>query len=249
MDIDHILAHHLLDRRLAYLFSIGPLRIYLTIHVVMILTAALLLLIAVFVARAQSGTVSTGLANFFEMVIIYFRDEVVRPNLGIRGDKYLPYFLTLFFFILLCNLIGLIPFAMTPTSNITVTGAMALLTFLLINISGIWEQGPVHYVQSLVPHGLPFWLVPFIFAIEALGLITKALALCIRLFANMIAGHMLIIVILCLIFIFNSLWVAPISIAGAVAISLLEVFVCCLQAYVFTLLTALFVGAAVNPQH
>jgi len=222
---------------------------YLTIHVLMIWIASSILIAGAFIARRQAGTVSHGLANFLELIILYFRDEVVRPNLGERGDKYLPYFLTLFFFILLCNLIGLVPYAMTPTSNIAVTAGMAFLTFALINVSGIWELGPVHYVKSFVPHGLPFWLIPGIWLIEVLGLFTKALALCIRLFANMIAGHMLILVILCLIFIFNSLWIAPISLGVAVAISVLEVFVCCLQAYVFTLLTALFVGAAVNPQH
>jgi F-type H+-transporting ATPase subunit a len=249
MDIDHVLTHHLIDRRLAYLFSIGHVPVYLTIHVLMMLIAATLLVVGAIVARRQAGTVSRGLANFLEMIIVYFRDEVVRPNLGEHGDKYLPYFLTLFFFILLCNLIGLIPYAMTPTSNIAVTGGLAFLTFAFINISGLWELGPVRYMKSFVPHGLPIGLVPAIWAIEVLGLFTKALALCIRLFANMIAGHMLILVIISLIFIFNNLWIAPMSIAVAVAISVLEVFVCFLQAYVFTLLTALFVGAAVNPQH
>lgn len=249
MDLEHVLSHHLIDRHLAYLFSIGHIPIYLTIHVLMMLIASTLMVIGMLVARRQSGTVSRGLANALELVILYFRDEVVRPNLGEKGDKYLPYFLTLFFFILLCNLIGLIPYAMTPTSNVAVTGAMAFLTFALVNVSGIFELGPIHYIQSFVPHGLPWWLVPGIWGIEVLGLFTKALALCIRLFANMIAGHMLILVIISLIFIFNNLWVAPVSIGVAVAISVLEVFVGFLQAYVFTLLTALFVGAAVNPQH
>src|SRR5690349_6755803 len=219
MDIDAILSHHLLDRRIAHLFSIGSFPIYLTMHSVMMLIAAGLLIGAALIARRQSGLVSTGLGNVFEMVILYFRDEVVRPNLGPYGDKYLPYFLTLFFFILLCNLIGLVPFGMTATSNVAVTGAMALLTFILVVGSGIIEQGPVHFLKSFVPHGLPFWLVPFIFLIEFLGLFTKALALCIRLFANMIAGHMLILVMISMIFMFRTLWLAPISVAGAAAIS------------------------------
>jgi F-type H+-transporting ATPase subunit a len=249
MDIDAILSHHLIDRRIAFLFSMGSFPVYLTMHSLMMLIAGALLIMSAMIARRQSGQVSTGLGNAFEAVIVYFRDEVVRPNLGALGDKYLPYFLTLFFFILFLNLLGLVPFGMTATSNVAVTGALALLTFLLIVGSGIIEQGPVHFLQTFVPHGLPFWLVPFIFAIEFLGLFTKALALCIRLFANMIAGHMLILVMICMIFMFQTIWLAPISIAGAVAISVLEVFVCFLQAYVFTLLTALFVGAAVNPQH
>ncbi|HVO33174.1 MAG TPA: F0F1 ATP synthase subunit A [Elusimicrobiota bacterium] len=249
MDIDHILAHHLLDRRLAYLFHVGPLPVYLTIHGVMLLVAAALVTVGTLTARAQSGAVSTGWANFFEMIIVYIRDEIVRPNLGERGDKYLPYFLTLFFFILTCNLLGLVPFGMTATSNVAVTGALAALTFLMIISSGIFEHGPVHFLQSFVPSGLPWWLVPVIFFFEVLGLFTKAFALCVRLFANMIAGHIAILVIISLIFLFRTLWLAPISIVAAAAVSLLEVFICFLQAYVFTLLTALFVGAAVNPQH
>ncbi len=250
MDIDSVLTHHLVDHRLAHLFTIGSISIDLTMHSLMMLIAATLLMIGAVIARRQSAVAgSRGLGNAFEMVILYFRDEVVRPNLGPVSDKYLPYFLTLFFFILLCNLLGLVPYGMTATSNIAVTGGLALLTFLMVVATGIWEQGPVHFLKTFVPHGLPFWLVPFIFFIEFLGLFTKALALCIRLFANMIAGHMLILVMLCMIFMFKTIWLAPISVAGAVAISVLEVFVCFLQAYVFTLLTALFVGAAVNPQH
>jgi F-type H+-transporting ATPase subunit a len=249
MDIDHILAHHLLDHRIAYLFKIGPVPVYLTEHGIMMVIAGLILILAAWIARLQSGGLGRGIANFFEMIIVYLRDEIIRPSLGDRGDKYLPYFLTLFFFILTCNLIGIVPFGKTATSNISVTGAMALTTFLLIIVSGMAEQGPAHYVQSLVPSGLPVLLIPVMFFLEVLGLFTKALALCIRLFANMIAGHIAILVIISLIFLFKSIWVAPVSIAAAVAVSVLEVFICFLQAYVFTLLTALFVGVAVNPQH
>lgn len=256
MDIDSILAHHLLDHRIAYLFSIGPLPIYLTSHGVIMVIAALLLLITFSLAvrrgRRPGGVAvaaPTGIVNALEAVAVYMRDEIVRPNLGPAGDRYLPYFLTLFFFILTCNLIGMVPFGKTATANIAVTSAMAFSTFCMINFTGVRHQGALHYVGSLVPHGLPVWLVPVMFVLEVLGLFTRALALAVRLFANMIAGHIALLVILCLIFIFKSIWVAPVSVAAAVAISLLEVFVCFLQAYVFTLLTALFVGAAVHPQH
>jgi len=123
------------------------------------------------------------------------------------------------------------------------------MTFMMINIAGIREHGVIHYLGSYVPHGLPFWLVPLMFVIEILGLFTKAFALCIRLFANMIAGHIVILAFMALIFIFQSVLIAPVSIAAAVGLSLLELFVAFLQAYVFTLLTAVFVGGAVNPQH
>jgi len=249
MDFVEILEHHLLDHKIARLFSVGQHSFYLTTHNLMMAIASALLLGLLLVARRQSGAVSTGWANLFEVFIVYIRDEIVRPNLGEAGDRYLPYFLTLFFFILLCNLLGLVPFGATATGNIAVTAAMALTTFLMINIAGVRELGFLHYMQTYVPPGLPFWLVPLMFVIEILGLFTKSFALCIRLFANMIAGHIVILAFLGLIFIFHSVFIAPISIAAAVGLGLLELFVAFLQAYVFTLLTAVFVGGAVNPQH
>lgn len=250
MDIDSILAHHLLDHRIAYLFSIGSIPIYFTSHALMMLLAAGSIFVFALWAKRRSSLASVRMSNVLESVVLYIRDEMVRPNLGVHGDKYLPYFLTLFFFILLCNLIGMVPhYGRTATGNIAMTGGMALLTFLLINFSGIREHGLIHYIKSLIPHGLPWPLVPVMFCLEVLGLFTKALALSIRLFANMIAGHIAILVLISLIFLFKNILIAPISVAAAVAISMLEVFVCFLQAYVFTLLTALFVGAAVNPQH
>ena len=249
MDFVEILEHHLLDHKIAKLFTIGHTTFYLTTHNLMMAIASVLLLALLLIARRQSGAVSTGWANLFEIFIVYIRDEIVRPNLGDAGDKYLPYFLTLFFFILICNLLGIVPFGATATGNIAVTAAMALTTFLMISIAGIWELGFSHYVQTYIPHGLPFWLVPLMFVIEILGLFTKSFALCIRLFANMIAGHIVILAFMGLIFIFHSVYIAPISVAAAVGLGLLELFVAFLQAYVFTLLTAVFIGGAVNPQH
>src|SRR5688572_5028436 len=141
MDFVHILEHHLLDHKIVKLFTIAGIDFYLTTHIIMMLIASALLLTLLLVARKQAKGVSTGLANFFEIFIVYIRDEIVRPNLGHSGDKYLPYFLTLFFFILLCNLLGLVPFGATATGNIAVTTAMALTTFFMINIAGIRELG------------------------------------------------------------------------------------------------------------
>jgi F-type H+-transporting ATPase subunit a len=264
MDFVEILEHHLLDHKIAKLFTIGHATFYLTTHNLMMMIASAFLLGLLIIARRQSlpprqaglpagrqagSSAPTGWTNVFEIFIVYIRDEIVRPNLGEVGDKYLSYFLTLFFFILFCNLLGLVPFGATATGNIAVTAAMALTTFLMINIAGVRELGFLHYMQTYIPPGLPFWLVPLMFVIEILGLFTKSFALCIRLFANMIAGHIVILAFLGLIFIFKSLLIAPISVAAAVGLGLLELFVAFLQAYVFTLLTAVFVGGAVNPQH
>ncbi len=249
MDFVEILEHHLLDHRIARLFTVGNISVYLTTHKLMMICAGVLLLALLLIARRQARPVSRGWATLFEVFIVYIRDEIVRPNLGPASDKYLSYFLTLFFFILFCNLLGLVPFGATATGNIAVTAGMALTTFFMINISGVRELGFGHYLHTFIPPGLPFWLVPLMVVIEVLGLFTKSFALCIRLFANMIAGHIVILAFIGLIFIFRSVLIAPISIAAAVGLALLEIFVAFLQAYVFTLLTAVFVGGAVNPQH
>ncbi len=249
MDFIEILEHHLLDHKIKYLLNIGGTPIYLTTHGLMMAIAGVLLLILGVVARRRDGLVPQGFGNAIEAFVIYIRDEIVRPNLGEAGDTYLPYFLTLFFFILTCNLIGLVPYGATATGNISVAATLALCTFFMINFAGIKEHGVIHYLQTYIPHGLPFWLVPLMFTIEILGLFTKAFALCIRLFANMIAGHIVILGFISLIFIFKSIFVAPVSVGAAVGLGLLELFVAFLQAYVFTLLTAVFVGGSVNPQH
>lgn len=249
MNFAHMLEHHLLDHRIAHLFNIGSTSIDLTTHGLMMLIASGLLITLGLVARTQIQDVPTGVGNFLESFVVYIRDEIVVPNMGEGGVQYLSYFCTLFFFILTCNLIGLVPWGSTATGNISVTAALSITTFMLIHVAGIREHGVWHYIQTYIPHGLPFWLVPLMFVIEIMGLFTKAFALCIRLFANMIAGHIVILAFLSLIFIFKTVFVAPISIGAAVGLGLLELFVAFLQAYVFTLLTAVFVGAAVNPQH
>lgn len=251
MDFIEILEHHLLDHQLTHLFSVGGHSVDLTVHGLMMIIVGVGLILLLGMARAQSGQTATGLGNLFEVFIVYTRDEIVRPNLGEEaGDAYLPYFLTLFFFILGCNLLGLVPWGATATGNISVTAAMALTTYVLIHVSGVREHGPVHYLETYIPHGIPFWLIPLMFVIEfVIGPLTKSFALCIRLFANMIAGHIVILAFLSMIFIFKSVLIAPVSVAAAVGLGMLELFVAFLQAYIFTLLTAVFVGASVNPQH
>jgi F-type H+-transporting ATPase subunit a len=249
MNFVEILEHHILDHRLVHLFTVGKVQIDLTLHTLMMWIAGAILIVALLSARARMAQVAHGLGNAFEAFIVYIRDEIVRPNMGPDGDQYLHYFLTLFFFILVCNLIGLVPYGATATGNISVTTTLALTTFVLINFAGVRKHGVIHYLQSFIPHGLPIWLVPLMFVIEILGLFTKSFALCIRLFANMIAGHIVMLALISLIFIFKSVLIAPVSVAAAVGVGLLEIFVALLQAYIFTMLTALFVGAAVNPQH
>ncbi len=252
MNFEAILAHHLLDHPLLPLAAWG-IQLGVTKHVLMmwIVSAALLLIFgtAVHGRGRAAGLLKTAL----EAVVLFIRDDIVHPILGHATHAYLPYFLTVFFFVLLSNLAGLVPYGATATGNISVTAALALCTFGMIQVVGVREQGLVAYVKHIVPGGLPVYLVPLLFVIEILGLFAKCFALCIRLFANMIAGHIVALAFLSLIFIFATmspyvgLAVAPVSVGLALFVNCLDLLVALLQAYIFTMLTALFVGAAAHP--
>lgn len=228
--------------------TIGGFQLPVTKHTIMLITAAVLIFVLFIPARRiRSGAVPHGLANFFEVIILFIRDQVVSPSLGEEdGRKYLPYFLTAFFFVLFSNLLGMIPYGSTPTGNISVTASLAAISLLVMIGSGVVRHGPLGYLGSFVPHGVPIFVAPILFPIEIIGVLVKHFALCIRLFANMLAGHAVITVFLGLI---SSVFIAPISIIGAVAISLLELFVAFLQAYIFTMLSSLFLGGALHPEH
>jgi F-type H+-transporting ATPase subunit a len=252
LDFGALLSHHILDQAL-WIVPVGNYTIRITKHMLMMWIASALLIAALRWISRGKGMIPSRSRSLAEMLIVFIRDEIVAPNLGAYAPRYLHYFLTLFFFILCCNLIGLVPFGATATGNISVTATLAFTTFLLVNISGMAVLGPIGYVKNLVPSHMPLWLVPFVFFIELIGLITKHLALCIRLFANMFAGHLSILVIFGIIFMFPKLIVqmtiAPFSVLAALGLELLEIFVAILQAYIFTFLTAIFTGMAMQPEH
>jgi ATP synthase subunit 6 len=177
MNFVHTLEHHLLDHVFSRV-NAGPLSFLFTKHLLVMWVAAGLA-IALFVAAGQMSR--QGKRNrwvlFVESLVVFVRDEIVLPNLGEEGRRYVPYFLSAFFFILLMNLVGLVPGSATPTGNISVTAALALCTFFMINVAGIRAHGVAGYVKSLVPHGMPVWLLPLMYPIELLGLLTKTFAL------------------------------------------------------------------------
>ena len=251
LEVPFINAHHVFDGRipLPQFDPIFGIDLSITRHVVMMWAACAVLMVALTTAFRRPQTVPSGLANMFEAMVLFVRDEVVMPAMGDRGKPFLPYFLTVFFFILFCNLFGLLPYSATPTGNISVTAALALCSFALIQITGIVNNGLLGYFKSLVPSGIPWWLLPIMVPIEILGLFAKPFALCIRLFANMIAGHVAILVFLGLIIMLQSYLLAPASIVLAAAIYMLEIFIAFIQAFIFTLLSALFVGMAAHPEH
>lgn len=214
-----------------------------TKHVFFLLLAAVLLLwVAVTVARKyRKSLVPTGFTNLMELVVLFIRDEIALPNMGPAGIKYVPYLLTTFFFILIMNLTGLIPFGATATGNIAVTAGLAIIAFIMIQFAAIRAHGVGQYLKHLTG-GVHWALWPIMIPIEILGLFTKPFALCIRLFANMTGGHIVILSLIGLIFLFKSFVVAPVSVIFVLGIDMLELFVAFLQAYVFTMLTSLFMG-------
>lgn len=188
-----------------------------------------------------------GFQNLMESLFIYVRDEVVTPNVGgVRIASYLmPYFVALFFFILLMNLFGLIPGGHSPTSNISVTAGLAVTAFIVINITAMKEAGIGAWFKHLLG-GAPWWLFPIMVPIEIISMFVKPFALTIRLFANMTAGHVVILSLIGLIFFFKTVLVSPVSVGFALFIYTLELLVAFIQAYIFTILTAVFVGLAIG---
>lgn len=247
LDFSEILGHHLVDHRI---FSFGE-TLGFTKHALMILIAAFLAGGVVIAAARTQGRLRSAVEAF----ILFIRKDIADPALGDDADFYLPYLLTLFVFILLMNLLGLIPSGATPTGNISVTATLSLLTFLLIHGAGVIRHGPAHHLKNFVPRGVPWWAWPLVWCIEAAGFLTKSIALCIRLFANMTAGHMVILLFLGLILLAGQtslaagMVVAPIAVGLSVGLYMLELIVALIQAYVFTMLTAIFVGGALHPEH
>jgi F-type H+-transporting ATPase subunit a len=225
-----------------------------------LIAAALMIVILIPVVRHIARThVSRGwFMQMFEAMLLFIRDQVARPSIGGHAaDRFLPYLWTVFFFVLFNNLLGMIPGGASATANINVTGPLALMTLVTVLAAGMREMGVAGYWIGIVPHlDVPKLLKPMLWAlmffIEVVGLFIRHVVLSIRLFANMFAGHVVLSVILGFVLMAWGSWgslamVAPASIGGVVALSLLELFVAFLQAYVFTFLSALFIGAAVHP--
>jgi len=227
-------------------FAGGRLDLTPTKHVVMMWIAAALLVLVALLGARRRNVVPHGLYNFVEVLVAFVRNEIAVKNIGEKdADRFTPYLVTAFFFILFMNLFGLVPFAATATANLSVTVAMALFTFLITQWAAIRAMGVGGYLAHLtggVPKSL-WWLWPIMIPVEFLGLFTKPFALTVRLFANMVAGHFVILALLGLIFALNTPWVALASVPMALGIFLLELFVALVQAYIFAMLSALFIGS------
>lgn len=226
-----------------------PLPEFLSLHgLMLVLCAAFLLLIFGKVYRKQDE-VPRGLTNLLEVFIVFVRDEICIPHMGeADGRRMTPMFCSIWFFVLGLNMMGLIPLFSTATANIGVTAGLATITLVMMVAGGIYRNGMGGFVKSFVPHGIPWPVLIILVPIEVLGLLIKPLALTIRLFANMLAGHIVLFSLIGLGVIYGAVAVVP-SIAMACAIYLLEIFVAFLQAYIFTLLSSMFVGSMLHPSH
>ncbi|KUJ62674.1 ATP synthase F0 subunit A [Flavobacteriaceae bacterium CRH] len=233
----------------AFAFDARPLDFSITKNVFSMLMSEIILFLLFFaVARSykKNPNAPKGLAGFLEPLVTFVRDEIAVPNIGTKkAGKYMPYLLTIFFFIWINNLIGLIPFfpfSSNLTGNIYFTFVMAFITFIVTTLSG----NKSYWGHIFNTPGVPVWLAPIMIPVEIIGMLTKPFALMIRLFANITAGHIIILSLVSLIFIFKSIAVGPVAGAFVLFMSVLEMLVAALQAYVFTLLSALFIGQAVE---
>jgi F-type H+-transporting ATPase subunit a len=222
----------------------------ITKHVINMWIAAGILLLLLAAAVRRRAMVPKGGYNLVETFVLFVRDEIAVKNIGDHASQYTPYLCSAFFFILFMNLAGLLPIPAiagkfpgisTATGNLGVTVVLALFTFVVTQIAGMRAQGAIGYWAHLVPAGVPKWLFPIMVPVELLGLFTKPFALTVRLFANMVAGHIVIFFLIALTVLISPL-IAPVSVAFALGIYLLELFVALVQAYVFTMLSAVFIG-------
>ncbi len=262
--ISHTIIHHITNSNEIELPFLGQVRLphielfgidlSITKHVVMMWIAGLFLLLLFGFAFRRRSLVPSGVANLLEVGVQFVRDEIAIKNLGDEdGRRLSPYLLTVFFFIFTCNLLGLVPYAATATGNINVTGSLALGTLVLVQLEGIRRHGVLKHFKHMIPSGLPVWMFPvtlLIFFIELLGFIViKPFALMVRLFANMTAGHVAILAFISIVFALQSVLAAGLAVPFALFVYVLELLVALIQAYVFTMLTSLFIGLSLHPAH
>ena len=244
------IMHHVTD---SGYWEIPGLKVYLpdwmSNHVLMMMFAMCILFFLFGVLyRYKPGKAPRGWTNLLEAGVLFVRNDICIANLGEEdGRKMAPLFLTFFFFIVTCNLMGLIPLFTTATGNFNVTLGLSSVTFCFMVFGAIYVNGPVAFMKSFVPTGIPWPVLIIIIPLEVLGVVIKCVALTIRLFANMFAGHIVVFSLLGLVVTFG-LGGAP-GFIMALAINFLEIFIALLQAYIFTLLSAMFIGQMYHPAH
>ncbi len=245
-----------------FTWQVGPWTLVVSNHAFMILVVTAILLVTIPLAAHSPRLVPRGLQNVVESVCVYLREEMARPIIGHDTDRYIGFLWTVFFFVLTLNLIAMIPtekiislvtgqkchFGGPATANIFITGALGVIAFVMTHVYGIRQHGVFGYLVHLAPP-CPKWLLPLIYPLELVTLFVRPFTLAIRLFANIVAGHMVLATILGLIFVFQNAGVAVISVVASVALSFLELLVAFIQAYIFAFLCSLYIGLAISSEH
>ena len=231
--------------------NLRPLDFSITKNVcTLLLSVVVILMVFLKVANSykqRSGKSPKGLQSWIEPLIIFVRDDIAKPNLGHKYERFMPYLLTVFFFIWFNNMLGLVPFlpgGANLTGNISITVVLATITFLMVNFNG-----NKYYWKHIFTPDVPWWLYIVLVPVEIIGIFTKPIALAIRLFANITAGHILVLALIGLIFVFNSIFVSFVSVPFALFIYGIELLVAFIQAFIFTILSALFIGMAIEEHH
>jgi len=254
--LEHVVSHEL------FTVSIMGKELPFTNHMLMISVGSIALMIVLPLVIRQRQLIPKGFYNIIETICVFIREDVSRPFLKGHTDRYIGYLWSIFFFILTLNLLGMVPFnavigifigkqnhlSGAATGNLYVTGAMATFAFLLFHAAGIYEKGFVKYFATLSPK-VPWPMMPFMFLMELISSFVRLFSLAIRLFANILAGHILLAVLLGFIIMFKTFVVGFAAIFATTLMSLLEIFVAFLQAYIFTFLTTIFIGFAISEEH
>lgn len=272
-NLSEFILHHIVDSHEWHPTPWGPsipLPAPLSLHVLMLLIGAVFTFLLARTAVKRVKLLPTSpIGHMVEVLLLYLRDEVARPNIGKKdGDKWVPFLATAFFFILVLNLMGLVPVFAGATANISVTLGLALIVFFVFNIAGMVHNGPFHYIKGIIPSGVPLWVLPILVPIEIVSIFIRAFSLTIRLFANMTAGHIMILVITGLITILGPMighsletmlgananavavtLMAPLPLIFLLFVLVIKVGVCFLQAFVFTFLSSLYIGGALHQEH
>ncbi len=249
--LDKYIMHHVQNSSEWHLPFLAPIPLpsYITLHGMMVIFWSMMMIWIFCFVYKKNASVPTGITNALEIVVLFIRDQISIPYLGEEdGKRMTPLFCTLFFFILGLNMLGMVPIFATATGNVSVTAALALVVFFFMVFGTIYKNGIVGFCKAFVPPGVPLPILFILVPIEFLGVFIKTFALTIRLFANMLAGHIVIFAMLGLTVMLGFIFALP-AVVLATCVSLLEVLVIVLQAFIFTLLSAIFIGQMYHPQH
>jgi F-type H+-transporting ATPase subunit a len=240
---------HELAPKVLYPLEVAGLDLSITNSVVTMFVAATLVSAVLLIAGRKPKLIPGRFQNAIEVIVNFIRNDIVIANIGKDGMVWFPFLATLFFFILFNNILGMIPKSGAPTMRLAVPATLAVIVFLSVHIHGVLRHGPIKYMAGWVPSGVPIVIWPVIFILEAISHLAKPFSLTVRLFANIFAGHILLLVFLSFALMMGTLWVVPLTFPFAVALLVLDTMFAIIQAYVFTLLAAMYISAATHAEH